>query len=40
MSAAITAAMTAPGIPHGLTYGRLAFGNFLRRMMKEIICSR
>ena len=27
-------------MPHGLTYGRFAFGNFLRRMMNEIICSR
>ena len=32
--------MTAPGMPHGLRYGRLAFGNFRRRMTNEIICSR
>ena len=36
----MTAATTAPGTPHGLRYGRFAFGNFLRRMTNETICSR
>lgn len=39
MSAAMTSAMTAPGMPQGLTYGRSTFGNFLRRMMNDTSCS-
>ena len=33
--AAITSATAAPGMPHGLRYGRSTFGYFLRRIMNE-----
>jgi hypothetical protein len=40
MSAAITAAITAPVMPHGLTYGGGRSGTSCGSMTNEIICSR
>ena len=36
--AASAPAMTAPGIPHLLRYGRSMFGSFRRSMTKDVIC--
>ena len=40
ISAAMTPAMIAPGTPHGLRYGRFAFGYLRRRITNATICSR